>query len=559
MNTSKIAVYIRVSTLEQANNWFWKDLQLTRIKKLIDYKYDSWEEEFIFDENLVYKDLWISGAKEDKERPGLAQLMRDIEKWKIKKVVIWRLDRLARKTKFMLEMVEFFDRYNIDFISTDENIDTKTPTWKFFLTILWAIWEMERSLIAEKTFLWKIEQAKKWQYPFGKTKFWYKKDAKTKKLVVVKEEAKIIKKIFDLYVNESKSLNQISQIMTDSKMMNKCDWRRIWKIIWEEVYTWNLWINTHKNEVDKHWKKVRIEKPKEEHILIKVEPIIAENIFKKAQKKLTENKFIFNNKNKAIENHLFAWLVQCKECWSNYKAYVHTKNGNRNIYYRCSKTTWARWGKVTKDYCKNSQLSESILLKKVLADINEIIKNPKNIEKQYLKQSNATKNIEKYKQEIEILKEKIDSQYETIDKLYDRFDVENDKKITEIIEKKIAWAKNTIKNLQNRIEELEDYIKAEKKNNENKEILYNFAKNLKDLKLKELERDELKDYLRKLINKIYVSKDKIEVIYVISKDDINSDKNSKNQDKEKTTNSCCVSNVTGESNMVELMGFEPMS
>jgi len=65
-------------------------------------------------------------------------------------------------------------------------------------------------------------------------------------------------------------------------------------------------------------------------------------------------------------------------------------------------------------------------------------KNPKNIEKQYLKQSNATKNIEKYKQEIEVLKEKIDSQYETIDKLYDKFDVENDKKITEIIEKKIA-------------------------------------------------------------------------------------------------------------------------
>ena len=61
------------------------------------------------------------------------------------------------------------------------------------------------------------------------------------------------------------------------------------------------------------------------------------------------------------------------------------------------------------------------------------------------------------------------------------------------------------------------------------------------------------------ILRTYVSKDKIEVIYVISKDDINSDKNSKNQDKEKTTKSCCVSNVTGESNMVELMGFEPMS
>jgi len=54
MDKIKVACYIRVSSLEQANNGFGKDLQLTKIKKYIEYYSDKG---FVFDENLVYKDL----------------------------------------------------------------------------------------------------------------------------------------------------------------------------------------------------------------------------------------------------------------------------------------------------------------------------------------------------------------------------------------------------------------------------------------------------------------------------------------------------------------------
>ena len=193
-NNSKVAIYLRVSSLEQKNNWFWKDIQLNKVKNLIQYRFNNWDTDFIFDEKLIYQDLWISWIKDENDRPWLKSLFRDIEKWKINKVIVWRLDRLARKTKLLLETIEFFDRNWVEFISTDENIDTKTPTWKFFLTILWALWEMERSLIAEKTYLWKLESAKKWQYPFWMPPFWFFKPKWEKLLVISEEKKEIVKK-----------------------------------------------------------------------------------------------------------------------------------------------------------------------------------------------------------------------------------------------------------------------------------------------------------------------------------------------------------------------------
>lgn len=201
MDKIKVACYIRVSTLEQSNNWFWKDLQLTKIKKYIEYY------GFIFDENLVYKDLWISWSKDEDERPWLKKMKEDIEKWKIDVVIVWRLDRLARKTIILLELIEFFKFYNVNFISTDESVDTKTPTWNFFITVIGALAEMERKLIVEKTTLWKLEWVDKWNFSmWWKPSFWFIKNPKTRKLEVNEEEAKIVKDIFDMYVNQNKSL-----------------------------------------------------------------------------------------------------------------------------------------------------------------------------------------------------------------------------------------------------------------------------------------------------------------------------------------------------------------
>lgn len=88
----------------------------------------------------------ISGVAKDKpELDGLIELMQNGDT-----IVVTRMDRLGRSTLQLLELVEGFSERGIDLVILDLNIDTRTPTGKFFLTVMAGFSEMERSLIKEK-------------------------------------------------------------------------------------------------------------------------------------------------------------------------------------------------------------------------------------------------------------------------------------------------------------------------------------------------------------------------------------------------------------------------
>lgn len=64
--------------------------------------------------------------------------------------VISKLDRLARGTKQLLTLAEFFEENEINFVSVQDSIDTSTPIGKFFFTVMSAFAEMEAALIRER-------------------------------------------------------------------------------------------------------------------------------------------------------------------------------------------------------------------------------------------------------------------------------------------------------------------------------------------------------------------------------------------------------------------------
>jgi len=95
-----------------------------------------------------YVDTGISGAKDS--RPELNRLMSDAHKRRFDIVAVWRFDRFARSTSHLLRALEQFRALGIDFVSFSENVDTSTPTGKMIFTVLGAVAELERSLIAER-------------------------------------------------------------------------------------------------------------------------------------------------------------------------------------------------------------------------------------------------------------------------------------------------------------------------------------------------------------------------------------------------------------------------
>lgn len=83
-----------------------------------------------------------------KEKPELDFLLERLVSGDT--IVVIRMDRLGRSSKQLIELVEELEEREIRLVILDMNIDTRTPTGKFFLTIMAAFSEMERTILKEK-------------------------------------------------------------------------------------------------------------------------------------------------------------------------------------------------------------------------------------------------------------------------------------------------------------------------------------------------------------------------------------------------------------------------
>ena len=131
------AVYSRVSTIGHGQD------PAMQTRELTDYcQRRGWE---IYGS---YVDNGVSGKKDS--RPALNRLMEDAHARRFDVVVCWRFDRFSRSVSHLCRALETFNALDIQFVSLCEQVDTNTPTGKLVFTILGAVAEGERNLIAER-------------------------------------------------------------------------------------------------------------------------------------------------------------------------------------------------------------------------------------------------------------------------------------------------------------------------------------------------------------------------------------------------------------------------
>lgn len=164
------------------------------------------------EEVAVYQDKGWSGKSLD--RPRFQQMMSDIKKGRISKIIVYKLDRISRSLHDFSNLMEIFKEYNVEFASTVETFDTSTPIGRAMLGIIMVFAELERENILMRVKDNYYARAERGMYLGGQPIYGFDKIAanagkvKTSKLIP-NENINVVKYLYEKYAESTATLGDL--------------------------------------------------------------------------------------------------------------------------------------------------------------------------------------------------------------------------------------------------------------------------------------------------------------------------------------------------------------
>ncbi len=197
----RCAIYTRVSTDEQAAleyNSLQAQEEICKNYIAIRAADPQMERKWVYAE--TYSDAGFSGGT--LERPALKKLIADFSAGKIDVIVAYKIDRISRSISQFYEVWKLLETHHVDFASATQEFNTATSQGKLMLNLLLSFAQYERELIGERT-RDKIAAARKnGRWCGGKPILGYDIDKERRRLVVNEAEAKMVRDIFEIYLEE---------------------------------------------------------------------------------------------------------------------------------------------------------------------------------------------------------------------------------------------------------------------------------------------------------------------------------------------------------------------
>lgn len=160
-----------------------------------------------------YTDRGYSGK--DTNRPAFAAMLEDIRQRKIEKVIVYKLDRISRSILDFANMMDVFQKYDVEFVSSTERFDTSTPIGRAMLNICIVFAQLERETIQKRVADAYASRSRRGFYMGGRIPYGFSRtDAiidgvKTSMYVPLPEEADQICLIYSLYADPCHSLGDV--------------------------------------------------------------------------------------------------------------------------------------------------------------------------------------------------------------------------------------------------------------------------------------------------------------------------------------------------------------
>ena len=402
-NVLRVALYVRVSSQEQADEGYSIAEQTDRLKKYADAM--GWE---IF---KIYVDPGYSGGNID--RPGLNAMIKDVESGEIDTVVVYKLDRLSRSqfdTLYLIEKV--FLANNTDFVSMTENFNTNSPLGRAMIGFLAVFAQLEKDKIQERTVMGKEARAKEGKWGGGSSEpIGYDYDPTTELLYVNEYEKMQVLEAVDLFLRGT-PLRTICTIFSDkgykyrgrSKKLHEWDPKRLRYIFSSKVYLGYI--------------KYGGEWFKGDH-----EPIYDVTTYEKLQKLLDQRKEEFAKHAKRCAGHTsyLGGMLYCKQCGAKF-----TKNKGKKwkdlpqpMYYACHSRI-KKVPKMVKDpNCKNKIWRMGELDNLIFDEIRKLSVDPNYVHELKADKLTRTDDFEK----IEILRAEIKNIDDQISRFMDLYGI----------------------------------------------------------------------------------------------------------------------------------------
>lgn len=362
----RVALYIRVSTDEQAING---DSLRTQRDELT--KYAKKQNYNIID---VYEDDGFSAT--NLKRPALQKMLEDVEKNKIDRILITKLDRLSRGVRNYYKILDILDDHNVYWSTIFEKYDSSTANGRLHINIMLSVAENESAQTSER--IKSVFKTKLFNHEIisGKLPYGYKKEGK--RIIVDDEKRQFVKDVFDFYLKTASVYKTFEKLTLKYFEMN---YMRTLGMLNNTLY-----IGTKKTkygEIENY-----------------CEAIIDIETFNKVQQLLKKNE---RKRTAKSDGYIFSGLLKCHYCGYRLGGKFYKNNiPSSRYYYICRRYHFSKQCTCNKNW------NEYTVEQKLLNEIDQHLKNYislTSIRQKEIKKTDNTKEIKIINNKLEKLRD----------------------------------------------------------------------------------------------------------------------------------------------------------
>jgi site-specific DNA recombinase len=384
-----VAIYLRVSTEEQ------RERQSIATQREFGERYTQLHGLAVY---RVYADDGVSGTVPLEQRPEGKQILRDSKHGRFDQLLVYKLDRLGRETRLILNAVADLEKRGVRVRSMTEEFDTGTATGRLMLTMLSGFASHEREVIRERSAAGITRLAEAGVWLGGVVPYGYRKagEGHERRLVISEEpipgldmsEADVIQEIFRLATVEKQSCRAIAARLNGLRIpcayvrdsgLGVPSRRKKTQGIWRAGRVLGLLNNKTYKGTHEFGKRSK----KREVVSRPAPAIVSEETWQKAQQTIKSN--LLFSKRSAKNKYLLRGLVKCGSCGFTYVGIAANRpNGKLEFYYRCN---GAHSPQIYRPHgrCQSKAVRGDLLEQQVWSDIETFLRNPGSV----LEQLNA--------------------------------------------------------------------------------------------------------------------------------------------------------------------------